>query len=157
MFLQMLVNGEIPEAGVQVMTGLLVLAGIGLLVIGFVAALKGMRKSSDREYEQRLLKAVGEREKQIEIDTTLKGMKDSIDKLNDSVTRMRGEIGERVDRLESKVEWQSKQVVKIDASTRAAHKRMNEHRQVEHKLPSNGRNDPEEMGAYEDDEEDKNR
>ena len=155
MFLQMLVNGEIPEAGVYVLNGLLVLVGIAILVLGFVAALKSMRKSSDREYEQRLAKAVGEREKQIEIDTTLKGMKDSIDKLNDSVTRMRGEIGERVDRLESKVEWQSKQVVKIDASTRAAHKRMNEHRQVEHKLPSNGRNDPEEMESY--DEEDKNR
>ena len=155
MFLQMLVNGEIPEAGIQVMTGLLVLAGVGLLVLGFVAALKSMRKSSDREYEQRLLKAVGEREKQIEIDTTLKAMKESIDRLNDSVSRMRGEIGTRVDKLETKLDRHSKHIVCIDASVRSAHKRMDEHRQVEHKLPSNGRNDPDEMESY--DEEDKNR
>ena len=145
MFLQMLVNGEIPEAGVYVLNGLLVLVGIAILVLGFIAALKGMRKSSDREYEQRLAKAVGEREKQIEIDTTLKGMKDSIDKLNDSITRMRGEIGTRVDKLETKLDRHSKHIVCIDASVRSAHKRMDEHRKVDHGLPNGHHIEPDPM------------
>ena len=132
----LLVNGEIPQSGIDVAEGLLVLAGIAMVIISLIVAFRQMRKATDKDFQARLDKAIGEKERQIEIDTTLKAMKESIDRLNDSVSRMRGEIGTRVDKLETKLDRHSKQIVRIDASVRSAHKRMDEHRKVDHGLPN---------------------
>lgn len=132
----LLVNGEIPQSGIDVAEGLLVLAGIATIVISLIVAFRQMRKATDKDFQARLDKAIGEKERQIEIDTTLKAMKESIDRLNDSVSRMRGEIGTRVDKLETKLDRHSKQIVRIDASVRSAHKRVDEHRKVDHGLPN---------------------
>jgi len=120
----LLVGGEIPQSGIDVAEGLLVLAGIAMVIISLIVAFRQMRKATDKDFQARLDKAIGEKERQIEIDTTLKAMKESIDRLNDSVSRMRGEIGTRVDKLETKLDRHSKQIVRIDASVRSAHKRM---------------------------------
>lgn len=132
----LLVGGEIPQSGIDVAEGLLVLAGIAMVIISLIVAFRQMRKATDKDFQARLDKAIGEKERQIEIDTTLKAMKESIDRLNDSVSRMRGEIGNRVDKLETKLDRHSKQIVRIDASVRSAHKRMDEHRKVDHGLPN---------------------
>jgi len=132
----LLVGGEIPQSGIDVAEGLLVLAGIAMVIISLIVAFRQMRKATDKDFQARLDKAIGEKERQIEIDTTLKAMKESIDRLNDSVSRMRGEIGTRVDKLETKLDRHSKQIVRIDASVRSAHKRMDEHRKVDHGLPN---------------------
>ena len=141
----LLVNGEIPQSGIDVAEGLLVLAGIAMVIISLIVAFRQMRKATDKDFQARLDKAIGEKERQIEIDTTLKAMKESIDRLNDSVSRMRGEIGNRVDKLETKLDRHSKQIVRIDASVRSAQKRMDEHRKVDHGLPNGRHIEPDPM------------
>lgn len=141
----LLVGGEIPQSGIDVAEGLLVLAGIAMVIISLIVAFRQMRKATDKDFQARLDKAIGEKERQIEIDTTLKAMKESIDRLNDSVSRMRGEIGTRVDKLETKLDRHSKQIVRIDASVRSAHKRMDEHRKVDHGLPNGHYVEPDPM------------
>ena len=145
MLICLLVGGEIPQSGIDVAEGLLVLAGIAMVIISLIVAFRQMRKATDKDFQARLDKAIGEKERQIEIDTTLKAMKESIDRLNDSVSRMRGEIGNRVDKLETKLDRHSKQIVRIDASVRSAHKRMDEHRKVDHGLPNGHHIEPDTM------------
>lgn len=145
MLICLLVGGEIPQSGIDVAEGLLVLAGIAMVIISLIVAFRQMRKATDKDFQARLDKAIGEKERQIEIDTTLKAMKESIDRLNDSVSRMRGEIGNRVDKLETKLDRHSKQIVRIDASVRSAHKRMDEHRKVDHGLPNGHHVEPDPM------------
>lgn len=128
----LLVDGHIPEIGIQWLEGLLILIGVAMVVIGFIVAIKSMSKSSKKDFDDRLTKEKAEIKRDVIIDQTLKDLKDSVENLSKSIYEMRGDIITKVNNIEERVLCHAKDLVRIDQSVRSIHKRMDEHRRVDH-------------------------
>ena len=129
---QLLIDGHIPEQSIEWLEGLLILIGIAMIVIGFVMAIKNMNKSSKKDFDERLNKEKAEIKRDVIIDQTLKDLRDSVDRLSQSIYEMRGDITTKVNAMEERVLCQAKDIVRIDQSVKSIHKRMDEHRRVDH-------------------------
>lgn len=128
----LLVDGHIPEIGIQWLEGLLILIGVAMVVIGFIVAIKSMSKSSKKDFDERLNKERAEIKRDVVIDQTLKDLRESVDRLSQSIYEMRGDITTKVNTIEERVICHEKDIVRIDQSVKSFHKRMDEHRRVDH-------------------------
>lgn len=129
---QLLIDGHIPEQSIEWVEGLLILIGIAMIVIGFIAAIRTMNKSSKKEFDERLNKERAEIKRDVVIDQTLKDLRESVDRLSQSIYEMRGDIITKVNTIEERVICHEKDIVRIDQSVKSIHKRMDEHRRVDH-------------------------
>lgn len=139
----MLSNGEIPDAGVDVLTGVIVLAVIATIFLGLFVQLKSIRKKAKDEYDAQLAKKEAEIREKVNTENTLKDLKDSIDRLSQSFTQIGTGLGARLDHNEIEQAKLSREfdricriLVSLEASTKAAHKRIDEHRHVDHGFQS---------------------
>lgn len=129
---QLLIDGHIPEQSIEWVEGLLILIGIAMIVIGFIAAIKTMNKSSKKDFDERLNKERAEIKRDVVIDQTLNDLRESVDRLSQSIYEMRGDITTKVNTIEERVLCHEKDIVRIDQSVKSFHKRMDEHRRVDH-------------------------
>lgn len=130
--IQMLVDGHIPNSGIEWLEGLLIFIGVAMIVIAFIIAIKGMNKSSKKDFEDRLNKERDDIKRSVVIDETLKDLRISVDNLSKSIYEMRTDITTKVNTIEERVLCHEKDIVRIDQSVRSFHKRMDEHRRIDH-------------------------
>lgn len=130
--IQMLVDGHIPNSGIEWLEGLLIFIGVAMIVIAFIIAIKGMNKSSKKDFEDRLNKERDDIKRSVVIDETLKDLRISVDNLSKSIYEMRTDITNKVNTIEERVICHEKDIVRIDQSVKSFHKRMDEHRRVDH-------------------------
>ena len=130
--IQMLVDGHIPNSGIEWLEGLLVFIGVAMVVISFIIAIRGINKSSKKDFEDRLNKERDDIKRSVVIDETLKDLRISVDNLSKSIYEMRTDITNKVKTIEERVICHEKDIVRIDQSVKSIHKRMDEHRRVDH-------------------------
>ena len=82
---QLLIDGHIPEQSIEWVEGLLILIGIAMIVIGFIAAIRNMNKSSKKDFDERLNKERDDIKRSVVIDETLKDLRISVDNLSKSI------------------------------------------------------------------------
>lgn len=128
----MLVDGHIPNSGIEWLEGLLIFIGVAMVIIAFIIAIKGMNKSSKKDFEDRLNKERDDIKRSVVIDETLKDLRISVDNLSKSIYEMRTDITNKVKTIEERVICHEKDIVRIDQSVKSFHKRMDEHRRVDH-------------------------
>ena len=129
---QLLIDGHIPEQSIEWVEGLLILIGIAMIVIGFIAAIRNMNKSAKKDFDERLNKERDDIKRSVVIDETLKDLRISVDNLSKSIYEMRTDITNKVKTIEERVICHEKDIVRIDQSVKSIHKRMDEHRRVDH-------------------------
>lgn len=152
MALIMLVDGHIPDAGVQWFEGLLIILAIASVIVGFIAVIKGMNKAAKEEFNEQLEKKESEIKRDVVIDQTLNGLKDSLDRLSQSIYEMRGDISTKVNDIEKRVACQENEIVKIDQAVKSAHKRIDEHRKIDHGYNSRTRLSDEKLSEHDKEE-----
>lgn len=130
--IQMLVDGHIPNSGIEWLEGLLVFIGVAMVVISFIIAIRGINKSYKKDFEDRLNKERDDIKRSVVIDETLKDLRISVDNLSKSIYEMRTDITNKVKTIEERVICHEKDIVRIDQSVKSFHKRMDEHRRVDH-------------------------
>lgn len=129
---QLLVDGHIPEQSIEWVESLLVLIGIAMIVITFIVVIKNMSKSSKKDFEDRLNKEKKEIERDVIIDQTLKSFRESLDRLTHTINSMSENLFHEVQDLSKQVDCHDREIVRLDQAVKSAHKRMDEHRRVEH-------------------------
>ncbi len=130
----LLVNGQIPQEGINVTTGIIVILALASVVLGFILKLRALRKEDKEATEKTMLDRERTIRKEIEIDTILRDVKQSMDRLAEAITCLRSEVGGRIDKVEKQVDSQGRAIVKVQEAVKAAHRRMDEHRKVDHGL-----------------------
>jgi hypothetical protein len=137
-----LVNGTIPEAGVQWVTGLIIVIGIGIVLIVFVKEIRGLRSQAANDMSEKLKEERHKIQKDVELDHTLRGMTSSFDRLYCVVEELKSELRNKTQSIEDKVDAYRIMVAKVEQSVRAAHRRIDEHRAIDHGLANkNGYSD----------------
>lgn len=148
-------NGTLTQATQIVLAGLVGLIGIAGIVLGFVtqintlrAKAKAEKNDADASRQAELQKAKteaalaieaakAEATKETESKLAFIALKDSVDAMNTTVSELSKGVGDRITGILKDQEKLCRRVDLVDASTRSAHKRMDEHRRVEHNLKTN--------------------
>ena len=140
-----LAGGQIPDAGIQWLIGAIAFLGILGVVLGVFLQIKKIKRDSEEDAQKREDKIREEATKEtqrreatlrrdIETETALRDMKGSIDRLADSVQVLGRGMEQRVERLETDFQRLCQEHSKVEQATKSAHKRIDEHRRLEHKL-----------------------
>jgi len=132
MLFAMLINGTIPEEGMDTLIGLLVLAGILAVFLGLYYKIKKIKQDNDSAYQEKLDKAKVEIEDKVALRQSLKDLRDSNARLSESIMSLNESIKAKFEHIERKVEEHDKLIVEALASTRSAHHRIDEHVVLEH-------------------------
>ena len=103
-------------------------------MLGFILKLRALRKEDKEAIEKTMQDRERAIRKEVEIDTILREMKQSMDRLADAITCLRSDVGGRIDKVEKQVDSHGKVIVKVQEAVKAAHRRMDEHRKVDHGL-----------------------
>lgn len=105
---------------------------------------KSEKEASDRMKEE-LAKARIEITREVELQTALASMKQSIDKLTESFYDMGKGMTARIDLVEANLENACKVQVRVHEVAKAAHRRMDEHRRLDHGLSNHQYHEVEEI------------
>jgi TolA-binding protein len=137
----------VPEAGFQWALGAISFIGLAGVVLTFYIQLKKIKKDTENTVADRESKIKSEAEsemsrmatslrREIETETALRDMKSSIDRLNESFQALGRGIEQRVERLEKGLQTICTEHATVTQATKSAHRRIDEHRKLEHNLTS---------------------
>jgi len=128
-------NGTLTESTVTVIAGiigLLILAGV---VLGFVIQLNTLKSKAKTDAKLEIDKAVEEATKETESKLAFIALTKSVDAMNDTVGKLSKGVGSQISTIQTDLITLCGKVNLIDASARSAHKRIDEHRKIEHGIP----------------------
>ena len=140
-----LAGGQLQDVGIQWLIGAIAFLGILGVVLGVFLQIKKIKRDSEEDAQKRedKIREEATRETQrreatlrrdIETETALRDMKGSIDRLADSFQVLGRGMEQRVERLETDFKKLCQDHSKVEQATKSAHKRIDEHRRIEHKL-----------------------
>ena len=151
-----LTNGQVTDAGIQWLVGAIAFVGLLGIVLGVYLQIRKIKSETaavSKEREDKIkLEATAEMQRkeatirrEIETETALRDMKGSIDRLNDSFQALGRGMEQRVERLETGLQKSCSQIATVSQATKSAHKRIDEHRRIEHNLSNHQYHEIEEM------------
>jgi TolA-binding protein len=143
--LAFLAGGQIQDIGIQWLIGAIAFLGILGVVLGVFLQIKKIKRDSEddaikreEKIREESVKEMQRREatlrRDIETETALRDMKGSIDRLADSFQVLGKGMEQRVERLETDFQRLCQEHSKVEQATKSAHKRIDEHRRIEHKV-----------------------
>ncbi len=136
-----LVDGMLPEQGVNFLEGLIIVVIIVAIFLGLYIKIKSIRKELKEEAAKERATRDEEIKEKILLQQTLTDIKNNHYRMNDSLCSLTESLKINFDKLDKKVEKHDALIVQVLSSTRSAHKRIDEHRTVEHNV-KNGRSHP---------------
>ena len=122
----LLVNGQIPEAGIQWVTGLIVVLVLAAIVLGFIAQIRKIKKDTESEKEKDIRIARDEARQEAESAFELRELKRSIDRLRDEFILVKEQLN-KVDEIKIAQ-------YRIEDKANKAHKRLDIHYKREHNM-----------------------
>lgn len=122
----MLSNGQIPEAGVQWITGLIVVLVLAGIVIGFIAQIRKIKHDTEKESERKIQNAKAEAKQEAESAFEFRELKRSIERLRDEFIIIKDQL--------TKVEEIKISQYRIEDKANKAHKRLDIHYRREHNM-----------------------
>jgi hypothetical protein len=151
-----LAGGQVSDAGIQWIVGAVAFLGMLAVVLGVFLQIKKIKRDSEEDAQKRedkiKMEAAAELERakavlrrDIETETALRDMKGAIDRLADSFQIMGRGMEQRVERLDTDFKKLCQEHAKVAQATKSAHKRIDEHRKLEHNLSSHQYHEVEEI------------
>jgi hypothetical protein len=129
-----LTGDVVTHSSIELLIAIIGLITMASIALGFYIQIRSIRKKSQEEMDTKVEKEGKAIRREVETESALRAMKESIDKLTETVTSLRNDVSVRVDKIEAKVERNTKIIVRLDQSLKAAHNRLDEHRTIEHGL-----------------------
>jgi len=146
-------NGTIPESTIFVFAGILGVIVIIGIVLGVIIQLNTLRSKAKIDSQAAVDKAVAEATKETKSEIAFVNLTTSVEKMNTTVDKLSKGVGDQISGIVKEQETLCRKVDLIDQSTRSAHKRLDEHRRVEHgtlMFRDNNHFSPEETTEHED-------
>jgi len=125
-------SGVIPESATYVLGGIIALIVIAGIILGFVTQLNSIKTKSQEIAQATTDKAVAEATKETESKLAFIQLTKSVDSMNETVTKLSRGVGDQIDTLQKEQLALCGRIGVVEASAKSAHKRLDEHRTVEH-------------------------
>lgn len=122
----LLSNGQIPEAGVQWVTGLIVVLILVGIVLGFIAQIRKIKRDTELDKNRLLKTAKEEAQQEVESAFEFRELKRSIERLRDEFLLMKEQM--------RKVEEHNISIYRIERKADIAHRRLDVHYKREHNI-----------------------
>ena len=148
-------EGTIPESAIYVVGGILILIIITGIVLGVVIQLGTLRSKAKADAKIERDIAVEEATKETKSQLAFEALKDSVDKMNVTVDKLSKGVGDQLSSIVKDQQELCRRVDIAEQSSRSAHKRLDEHRRVEHQMlmfRNNNHFSPEDLAVQEENE-----
>jgi hypothetical protein len=103
------------------------------IIIGFYVQLKSIRLKAKQETDEMVNKAVAEAKVETESAFEFRQLKQSVDETNRSVLSLTGLMNSQMGDVQTKLHCHDQKITELTESTKQFHKRMDEHRKVDHR------------------------
>ena len=136
-----MVNGQLSDSASEWIGGLILVVGILALFAGFYIQMKKIKVDAKAENKAEIDKAVIEAKKETASEIAFNELKKSVDNMSVLLNSIADGLNKRVEKIECDTKENVKWLAQIDASATSAHKRMDEHRNLDHGInvtPANG-------------------
>lgn len=155
-------DGTIPESAAYVLGGIVVLVILAGIVLGVITQISNLRAKSISEKNATLVKAEedirrirseaaiavevarAEATKEVASKIAFEQLTIAVNKMDESVSKLSKGVGDQIEGIKKDQESLCRRVDRIADSTRSAHKRMDEHRKVDHSFPNGHYVEPDE-------------
>ena len=155
-------NGTLPESAVYVLGGLVALLVIAGIVLGVITQVRNLRSQAIAEKASIAAKAAAdvsqvraeaavaievaraEASKETASKLAFEQLTHAVKAMDDTVGKLSKGVGDQIDGIKREQENICRRVDRIADSTRSAHKRMDEHRKVDHSFANGHYVEPEE-------------
>jgi len=128
-------NGTIPESTVYVFAGVIGIIIIFGIILGVILQLSTLKSKAKAEAQKVTDQAVAEATKETESKIAFKALTKSVDAMNDTVSKLSKGVGDQISTIQKELITICGRVDLNEASARSAHKRIDEHRKIEHGIP----------------------
>lgn len=129
-----MVNGQLSEATAFVVGGVIGILGIVGVVLGVYTQLRKLRQDSVADTNQKVKDAAAAAVKEKESELAFKALTRAIDRMDQTVNSIKTDLNQRINKIECTGTDHIRWLERIEASTKAAHKRLDEHRTIDHGL-----------------------
>jgi len=127
-------NGQISDATVLVIAGVIGLFVIAGIVLGVFIQIKKLRADAKAETDAKVKKATDEALKEKESEIAFKALKASVDSVSIYVKELADDMKARLTAVECTRTEHVAELAEIREIAKSSHKRMSEHLRVHHKL-----------------------
>ena len=132
----------LPQQGYDTLVGLIILGGITVTALALYYKIDKFRKDrkADAEekeeklkqyYKDKLQEEAKQIEERIKLTKSLEDLRNSNLRLSDNICSLNESIKIRFEKVETVIEKHDKQIIRVVASSKSAHKRLDEHLQSE--------------------------
>lgn len=129
-----MVNGQLSDATTLIIAGIIGLFVIAGIILGVFIQIKKLRSDAAAETEAKVKKATNEALKEKESEIAFRELKKSVDDTASIVKEMKGDMNRRIESVECVKTDHVQRLTRLEESVKSAHKRMDDHRKVDHKL-----------------------
>jgi hypothetical protein len=135
-----MVNGQLSESVSLLIGGLVSLMVIGGIVLGFLIQIRKIRTDNKAERESEIKKASDEASKETAAAIAFRQLEKGLQEIKDMLCArppcIQKQVVETLAEIKARQADDGKALFEVIASAKQAHKRLDEHRLVDHSLPS---------------------
>jgi len=125
-------NGQIPDTGIKWITGFIIFIGILSVILAAYLQIRSIKRSSNQELMERIEDEKEKVKREVNIDVTLQQMRESIDRMSDSINSLRADTMTQICNLVAKVDKHDREIIILEESIKTAHNKINEHKALDH-------------------------
>jgi hypothetical protein len=126
-----------PNLTMNVVTIIVGLIMVGSTIMGFYLQARTIRRGNEDVVAKKLTEAVANAKRETESAIAFRELKDSVEQMKTTICGIEKNFNGRLDRVEEHMRDHLVRISEAAASTRSAHKRIDEHRAVEHGVNGN--------------------
>ncbi len=127
-------NGQLTDATILVIAGIIGLFVIAGIVLGVFVQIKKLRTDAKAETDAKVKKATEEAMKEKESEIAFRELKASVDNVNTTVKKLTEDMNKRIEGVECTRTAHVAELAEIREIAKSAHKRIDEHRKIDHKF-----------------------
>lgn len=132
-------NGQLSDATVFVIGGIISLVIIIGAVLGVFIQIKKLRDDAKADTKAKVKEATEEALKEKDSEIAFRELKKSVDNVNSTVTELTKDMRERMKNVECTGTEHVKWLARIEEVAKSAHKRIDDHRVLDHGLKEDER------------------
>lgn len=132
-------NGQLTDATILVIAGIIGLFVIAGIVLGVFIQIKKLRTDALAEKEKAVGEARSEAVKETKSELALKALTESVNSMKLLLDEMKLDMKERLKAVECTKTDHTERLARVEAIADSAHKRLDEHRTIDHGIKEDER------------------
>ena len=127
-------NGQLSDATVLVIAGIIGIFVIAGIILGVFIQIKKLRADAVAEKKSAIDEAKIEAVKETKSELALKALTESVNSMKILLDELKLDMKDRLKAVECTKTDHSERLAKVEASTQSAHKRIDDHRKLDHQI-----------------------